>query len=436
MGENKLKKKWLSTILRYWWLPVALASVIYTLDLSHKLKQNILYGDAEGYYLYLPAIFIHGTFVQLPVRADNQMMLYEDTEKRYTKYTCGVAMLEAPFSLVAHAIASARQETDYKGFEGYSKHYLKAISLAATVYVLIGLWLLQVALQRYVPKAAAVLTVLTLYFGTNLFYYSIEEPGMSHAYSFFLFSWFVYLVPSYYERPAIWRNLLLGSIAGLIVLIRPTNLLLLLYLFFFETRNLEDLSKRLHFFREHFWKSLFFPLAALVPFIPQICYWYYISGDLILYSYQNEGFIYWQNPKIWNVFFHIKGGWLLFTPLGLLLLASMIWAAVRNAVQGRVILLIFLLAVYAFGSWWCWWFGGAFGYRSMVEFYVLMAFPFGYALHRIYTSRNFFLLILTSLLLSLCVYFNLGMGHFFRGPHISWERWQELVQGLFWSGLG
>lgn len=417
--------------MRYWMIPVALASVIYTLDLSHKLKQNILYGDAEGYYLYLPAIFIHGTFVDLPVRADNQMMLYPGTNKRYTKYTCGVAMLEAPFFLVAHAIANIRGETTYKGFEGYGTPYLKAISLAATIYVLLGLWLLHLALQRYVPKSAAILTVLTLYFGTNLFYYAIDEPGMSHAYSFFLFSCFVYLVPSYYPKPSPWKNVLLGGIVGLIVLIRPTNLLVLLYFFLFEVRNFEALKDRFRFFKAHFRGSLLFALAALLPFLPQLSYWYYISGDFLLYSYKNEGFIYWQNPKIWNVFFHIKGGWLLFTPMGVLLLVSMVWAAIQNKAQGRVILAIFLLAVYAFGSWWCWWFGGAFGYRSLVEFYVLMAFPFSYFLHQVYRPGKTFWIIAVSLLLAVFVYFNLGMGHFFRGPHIGWSRYLELVGMLF-----
>jgi len=39
-----------------------------------------------------------------------------------------------------------------------------------------------------------------------------------------------------------------------------------------------------------------------------------------------------------------------------------------------------LLAIYVLSSWWCWWFGGGFGQRAMINFYVLLAFPMASAI--------------------------------------------------------
>jgi hypothetical protein len=40
------------------------------------------------------------------------------------------------------------------------------------------------------------------------------------------------------------------------------------------------------------------------------------------------------------------------------------------------IILFFLINIYIVFSWWCWWYGGAFGQRSLIESYALLALPF------------------------------------------------------------
>ena len=33
--------------------------------------------------------------------------------------------------------------------------------------------------------------------------------------------------------------------------------------------------------------------------------------------------------------------------------------------------------IYLFSSWWCWWFGGGFGMRPMIDYYPLFIIPIG-----------------------------------------------------------
>ncbi len=59
--------------------------------------KNIIFSDQEGYYMYLPALFIYGGFDQYPIRTKEQFGYYQNTKKVFTKYTCGVALMEMPF---------------------------------------------------------------------------------------------------------------------------------------------------------------------------------------------------------------------------------------------------------------------------------------------------------------------------------------------------
>ena len=68
--------------------------------------QSVIWSDAEGYYMYLPALLIIGDFHKIPERSvwpqrneKGEMMI---------KYTCGVALFEAPFFLVTKVYCQAK----------------------------------------------------------------------------------------------------------------------------------------------------------------------------------------------------------------------------------------------------------------------------------------------------------------------------------------
>ena len=67
---------------------------------------------------------------------------------------------------------------------------------------------------------------------------------MSHAYNFSLIALFLYLLFRWYDDAG-WRNsFLLGLVYGLIVLIRPTNFLLIILLLLWEVDSREALMER------------------------------------------------------------------------------------------------------------------------------------------------------------------------------------------------
>jgi len=196
-------------------------------------------GDPWGYYLYLPAIFIHGDLISLEKSLSAREQ--HNTPNRYSatnplgvdevrhigegiqvnKYTLGLAMLFAPFFLIAHLIASF---TDYPA-DGYSLIYVYLIILSTIFYTTLGLFLLRSVLLKYVSDFTTAMSLMVVGLGTNLYFFTIFNGPMAHAYLFCLYALLMYLTERWYAhtRPA--YTIAIGFTAGLITLIRPTEIL-------------------------------------------------------------------------------------------------------------------------------------------------------------------------------------------------------------------
>lgn len=411
-------------------LGLFLHALTIALNSENKNFGGVIWSDAEGYYLYLPALFIYQGFEDLPVKTKSEIKPYEGTDKYFTKYTCGVAMMQLPFFLGFHYSLKLQGMPT----TGYGRPYTFSVLLASVCYTFLGLLLLFKSLIRQYSPLISLLTIICFYLGTNLYYYAVYAGGMSHAYSFFLFSLVVYLVPRFYAQPGWKMFAVMGFICGLIVLIRPTNILILLFIVFYNVTSWEDIKERLLFYWTKLSRFWIFPVVSFCVFIPQFLYWHYVSGQYLLYSYGNQGFPFWNNPQIWNVLFHIKGGWLLFTPLMFLTLIGLFLGSWRRETNMRLILAILLLALYIFSSWWCWWFGGAFGYRSLVEFYALLAFPFAYFSTIIFQSKWVSPKLAFLVLLIPLLYYNLEMSKDYANlyqAHYTWDTFEQNVEGIF-----
>jgi hypothetical protein len=129
----------------------------------------------------LPATFLYRFDARLfPAAIDSLtghgFQLERTTGKVATKYPYGVALLEAPFWLAAHALQPQA--------DGFSAAEQKSVNIAAVTFYTWGLLLLYSALRRLFERGAVIVTLLALTFGTNLWHYAFYETGMSHVYSF------------------------------------------------------------------------------------------------------------------------------------------------------------------------------------------------------------------------------------------------------------
>lgn len=114
-------------------------------------------------------------------------------------------------------------------------------------------------------------------------------------------------------------------------------------------------------------------LVGLV-WVPQFLYWHAITGKYIYYSYQEEGFFF-TRPHVLEGLLGFRKGWLVYTPVMVFALAGIFFMQGKASMARTGVVTVLLLHVYITFSWWCWWYGGTFGQRPMIEIYPLLALP-------------------------------------------------------------
>ncbi|MEO6882969.1 MAG: hypothetical protein ABI199_02970 [Bacteroidia bacterium] len=388
-----------------------------TFNIQNRHKYNdyhsVIFADAAGYYVYLPMWYIYGNNAKaFPNGEDtitgNGFHFDKVSNKIDTKYLCGVALMQTPFFLTANYLAPS---FGFKA-DGFSKIYYWAIMMAGVFYACFGLLLLYHFLSRFYRPIESFITTLAFFLGTNLYFYSISRQGMSHVYTFFLFSLFLYLIPFFYEKQTVKNCIGIAFTFALIVFIRPTNFILLFFFLLYDVNSLKKLREKIFFWSTHFQIFFWMLLAAILVAIPQFIYWKETFHRFITYSYSNESFIYWKNPQILKLWFSTNNGLFLFAPLLLISIFGIFWMIKKSALNGWLIGILFLFATYIFASWWCWWFGCSLGSRSFIDFYPILAIPFGYCLHH---SEKKISKALIFILIILCIILNMKMTYYYDG---------------------
>lgn len=354
-------------------------------------QRQVLTWDVFGYYLYLPATFIHDD-PALEDRAwlDEVMAKYEPSStlyqivdgpegRRVIKYSSGMAVLYAPFFFVAHALAAPL------GFpvDGFSAPYQVAVTIGCLAFALLGLFLFRNVLLHFFDDRWTAALLLLIGFGTNWFQLTAwDGTPLTHSALFTLYALLLLATIRWHAAPS-WRwALWIGLSLGLITLIRPSELVAMLIPTLWGMHSAGARKAKWNAIRSNIPQILGAALLFLFAVSPQLFYWKSITGQWIFYSYVNpgEGFDL-ATPHLRPFLVSFRKGWFIYTPLMVIAIAGIIplWKRIPQAFWAVVIFLI--VDVWIVSSWSCWWYaGGSFSSRSMVPAYVLLALPLGAAL--------------------------------------------------------
>ncbi|MEM8889290.1 MAG: hypothetical protein AAGD28_15035 [Bacteroidota bacterium] len=418
--------------LKHYLLILTLAALLMALADRTFRERNRIWSDGEGYYLYLPGVFIYGFDAdELPVLSPERYKPHEESNKRYTRYSSGVAIMIAPFFLLTHALTSIGL---FEGpADGYSVVYSNGIAIAAIFYCMLGFWFLRKVLDEHFSKWTTALTIFGLYFGTNMVYYSFMEPAMSHIYSFCLFALLLYVTPKVYQNPTFRNLFLLGILIGFITQIRLTNFCIALFVLFFSIQKKEDFVDRWDFILKNYKALLLLIPGFVIPWIPQMMYWYHVTGSPLIFSYgytPESFFPYRTHPKIWRVLIDVQNGLFVYAPILFLSLLGMIQTSYKNILNGPLITLIFILFTYIFGAYSAWWFGGAYGHRAYIEFFPFMAIPMAYVIDQMKNIQIVFRSAIYVVLLWWVVY-SVRLTYLYRGPwdgaNWNWTTFEQVL---------
>lgn len=334
--------------------------------------------DIISYYAYLPATFIHHDLSLEFTRENPKYWVYriwpEKTpdNKLVIKTTMGLAYLYSPFFFVADFIA--RHNENFIA-DGYSLPYHIALSFSSMLYIIFGFLVLWQILQRYFSRLSSFISILSIGLATNLFCYTTQGAPMPHSFNFSLIIFFTYLVILFYEKKTFLRGVLLGICLGLITLIRPTNFIVILIFFLYGITNFSSLRIRIRELIKSWPYLIVIAIFTIAIWIPQLIYWKTYTGKLFYYSYGSQERFFWLEPAIWKGLFSFRKGWLIYTPVMIFSLIGIPMLAKKAPEFKWVLPFITIVSIYIIFSWWCWWYGGGFGSRPMIDYYGILAIP-------------------------------------------------------------
>ncbi|MEN8927264.1 MAG: glycosyltransferase family 39 protein [Flavobacteriales bacterium] len=374
--------------------------------------------DINQYYSYLPSGVIDKDFSMQKSKERGYWLVADSNGIPLQKMTLGMSILYSPFFLLGHTVAL---NSDYKA-DGYSKPYSVSLKIGTYLYVSIGLYLLYLTLLYFFRPIISAVSIVLIFLSTNLFYYTLCEGEMSHSYLFLLFAVVILNTLKWFENYQTKNLLFLGLAFGMSVLIRPTSALLFVFILLYAINkvNLVTLIKE---------KFRVLSLAISLFFIPLFCqmvYWKIYGGTWMRWSYGDESF-YFTSPHILEFVFGYRKGWLIYTPIMIFSILGMFLLKKKVPGMKWSIPIITVLAIYILSSWWCWWFGGGFGSRSMVEYYALLIFPLAAFIDKIakikYLNYSFILIF------GFTIFYNVLATH----KKNWWElHWDSMSKESFW----
>ncbi len=340
--------------------------------------KQIVTSDGRGYYAYLPALLLDGdpTYAGVTEREASLLgypqykpgYLVKASDRPLNKYFAGVAFLLLPFFLAGWIFTWITGGTP----DGYSFFFQFFAGAGTLFYLFAGLVFLRNLLKDLgVSAFGAGLALVVILAGTNLFYYSLWQPTMSHTFSFFAINGFLWFAYRAIRNGQIRDLIAAGFYLGVTCLIRPTNggvVLLVPFLAATPSRPSPLLLTAWRRKRQAF--AFLLPFLAVVVIQPVL--WRIQSGDWLLWPYRGEGFRF-SRPEILQVLFSYRKGLFVYTPVLALALAGFI-PLCRRSVAGFLSVLIYLIAVtWVIASWWNWYYGDGFGLRAFIDHYGVFA---------------------------------------------------------------
>lgn len=349
-------------------------------NFNHTFWQNedVITHDVKHYYSYLPAFFYEKdlklNFLNDSVNQKIELNYYNPNKAPNSNYiikmSMGMAISYLPFFTAAHFYCKLFNVTT----NGFTSPYHFALQFSTLIYFLIGLFYLWKVLVKFYNKTISTITLLIICFATNVFFYLTFKAALSHIVGFTLIALFLYLTIGWYQKQNLKYSIALGCVIGFLTLVRPINVLVVIFFVLYNVKNKNDLQVNLKLYWTQKLHVAIIVLFSFLVVLPQLIYWKYITNQYFFNSYVGENF-YFFNPHIFKAIFGFRKGWLIYTPVMVFSLIGILFIYKQYKQFYLAIVIFLIIYIYITFSWWCWWYGGSFSQRVMIDIYPILAIP-------------------------------------------------------------
>ncbi len=378
------------------WAVAIIALFILFTRFTNVLDKELSW-DVLGYYMYLPATFIHDD----PLLKDVDWLKKEITERNLAStfymisqnkkgepmyyYMMGMAILYLPWFLMGHMIALVSDAP----LDGFSPPYVYAMISGAIFYTLLGLFFLRKILKRFFSEGLSAFVLLIIYLGTNTVHHLIAKDLETANFLFTLCAIVLWQTIRWHEDFKPTRLYLISGSIALMTIMKPSEVFVIFLPVFYGVFNLDTFKKKLQLikiYKKHFILSI---LIGVIVTSPQLLYWKMTIGRFIYDSYSNVGIgIDWWSPNFMKVLFSFKKGWLVYTPVMAFALIGwyFLYRKRKDIFSGTIV--YFLTSFFVICSWTQWGYASSFSCRPVVTMYPILAVTLGFLLKYLYEEKK------------------------------------------------
>lgn len=269
------------------------------------------------------------------------------------KYPPGVALLQAPFTILSPVPAKSN-----KLFSDYS-HYM--VLLIGSMLLLGSMWLLSRCLSMYGEATDVMYWVMAIgIFGTGVFHYATYDASFSHIYSTFGVSAALYFAVKLKKQSALFSNrdlALWGLTCFWLYLVRQTNIFPIVLICLLAVFPNPFTKQKIVFAGTG-------AIASILGLALLLAYNHYVTGDIVVSSYGNEKFHSIGKFSL-DVLFSFERGLFVYYPA----VALALFLSFLSKDRYLTACLVIITAAYTllYGSWHSWFLGGGMGHRGFVE---------------------------------------------------------------------
>jgi hypothetical protein len=348
-----------------------------------RVDGQLVGSDGAFYYAYLPALIIDGSLdfgnsyaKLLPPEALAHPTLTA-TGLLPNQFAIGPALLWSPFFLIGHALAAVfRAMGRPVALDGTGYIYQACTLIGSLTYGFLGILIIYRSCRRFFTRAASTMTAILIWLATNVIYYMLAEPSMSHASSLFAVALFIELWLASRPLPALRQWVLIGLAGGLVALVRLPDAT---YLALPVLDALAATKPNIRTHLRHVLPGIIaFGVAAWIIFIPQMATWQVLYGSPFKsgYLYSDQAF-YWLKPHILEVLVSPLHGLFLWHPVLLFATGGLILFYRQDRRLAALIAAGFVVQIYVVSAWWAWSQGDSFGGRMFIGSLPVLALGLG-----------------------------------------------------------
>lgn len=325
---------------------------------SHAIyTKHAIYGDGNGYYSYTQALYFEKSLNFKPIY--NYLSNFPGRNYIFSRVFWGSGSNPFPVGTGIVWLPSMFFMSFFSS-DRFSLTYELGPGLMGILFMLGGLYFIEKNLLRSFSKNAVFWTILVLFGGSSIFYYTALEPALSHQPAFFLISFLLYLSGS----KKIIHPIILGILSGLLSIVRIPDTILLIPIIL----SLKLSAKG--------WASflLGFALAASPQVINQSVQY----GGILINPYLTGQSGTWQVNLLHSLeyLFSPIRGLFVWTPIFLV----GIWGLIK--LKAKNILITFLI-MWLVSSSWSAYLSAGFGQRFMFSFYPYLAVGIAFLFNRL-----------------------------------------------------